>query len=65
MGNVEYNDRLNSMNKKKGITQTKLAEKVGLTSQKMTFVMQGRWRLTDNEKKKVARVLKCKVEDIF
>ena len=62
---VEYNIKLFEMYKKRGFTQAKLSEKVKMTKTIVSYVVLGRWKLTEDEKKLFAKALKCKVPEIF
>ena len=49
----------------KGWSWKKFAEKVDMDQSKVSNVYNGKWNLTDDEQSHWAKVLGCRVKDIF
>lgn len=62
---VEYNFKLHKKMKELSVTQSVLAKKVKISRTLVSYVLSGRWNLTQKEKTDISKVLKCKVEQIF
>jgi len=58
-------NRLQYFREKYGLTQEKLAEKVGVTRQTIISIERGRYTPSLELSLKFARAFKCKVEDLF
>ena len=59
------NLKLTKKIKESGLKKVFIAEKVGVDPGVLSHFLSGRMNATEAEKKSFAKVLKCKVEEIF
>ena len=60
-----YESRLKSFRAARGLSQSELAEKVGLTRQAIYMIEAGRYLPNATTALRLSRALGCKVEDLF
>ena len=62
---IKYNHELNKAIQESGVRKNFLAQKVGITPQKLSLIISGQKAATSEEKIKLAEALNCKEERLF
>ena len=60
-----FKTRIKELRARYDLTQEELADKVGVTRQTMLYIEKGKYNPSLMVARKVARVLKSRIEDIF
>ncbi|MBK5134265.1 helix-turn-helix transcriptional regulator [Candidatus Bathyarchaeota archaeon] len=61
----KLNTRIKELREKASLTGAKLAEKVGVPIQTISYLEEGRYNPSLTLAYKIAQVLNCKIEDLF
>lgn len=62
---ILFADNLRYIIRSKGISQTRVANHIGVSSPTITAYMRGRFMPTDDRIVKIAEALDCSVDDLF